>query len=440
VKLMENAVAQLPGGAGAGSRRISGRTIDISLGPDGSTVTSLAALENVQVDIPATANAPARRINAQSLAAGGASGLQTATFTGGVRFRETRPAQPGAPAGERTADSLRLVIETQPGLGEIQQADFRGNVRIVDGETTAEGPQAIYRVAQDSFDVVPGTGDPGPPPSVNDGKVLVNARTITIAIGTKKLRAETDVRSSMQPSQRTDKSPGPARGRAGNGPADTKMPSVFKQDEVINATSNRLEYDGAAARATYTGNAKLFQGQTRIQADAITVDDRTANLNASGKVVTVMFLEETDSKTKARQLVQTTATGDTMVYEDAKRLATYKTGPSASAHVVGTQGDVTGDQIQLFLKQGVNELERAEADGHVTVKEGYRTATGNHLTYTAADETYVMNGTPVEIEEKTPTECRVTTTSQVTFMRSAVSTTIRNNGVSPNATRPCIAR
>ncbi len=143
-----------------------------------------------------------------------------------------------------------------------------------------------------------------------------------------------------------------------------------------------------------------------------------------------MFFDETDSKTKAKRRVQTTATGETLFYEDAKRLATYTTGPTTQAHIVGTQGDVTADTIQLFLAKGANELERAEADGTVTVKEGIRTATGAHLIYTPADETYVMTGSPVTIEEKTPTECRVTDGTTVTFHRMTVDSSIRNSGLS----------
>jgi len=215
---------------------------------------------------------------------------------------------------------------------------------------------------------------------------------------------------------------------------------MLKDDEPVNVTSNRLEYDGAASKATYTGNAVLFQGQTSVKGDTIIVDDRSGNLDARGNVVTVMFLQETDSKTKATRTTQTLATGDSMLYEDAKRLATYRSGPTAKAHMNGTQGDLTADVVELFLKKGANELERAEADGHVTVKEDFRTATGSHLTYTAADDTYVMTGSPVEIEEKTATACRVTTGSTLKFLRAVVSTTITNNGVTPVTTRPCVAR
>jgi lipopolysaccharide export system protein LptA len=439
-RLVENAVVRLSGPGGAATKQISGQTVDMTMGPDGNTVTELNVSENVQVDLPATADAPARQINSTTLAAGGPQGIQTATFTGGVTYREIRPAQRGAPATERTGRSLSLVVETQPGLGAIQQADFRGNVRIVDGATTAEGSRAIYKVAQDTFELEPSAGDPGPPPSVNDGRVLVHARKIDFNVATKRLHADTDVRSSMQPSKREGQKPDPnAKGRGAGAPASEggKLPSMLKDDEPVNVTSNRLDYDGAAGIATYTGNAKLFQARTRIQGDTIVLDDRSANLRASGHVSSVMFFEEMDAKTKTSKLVETDATGDTLFYEDSKRLATYTTGPTAKAHIVGTQGDVTAEVIELFLKQGANELERAEADRNVVVKEGQRTGLGAHLTYTVSDQRYVITGAPVEIEEKTPTECRVTTGSIARFHRTETKMDIEGNGITPSTVKPC---
>jgi lipopolysaccharide export system protein LptA len=455
-RLMGNAAVELPGGSGAGARRITGRAIELTLGPDGTAVTGVKANQNVEVVLPASGEAFERRITSASLNASGATGIETATFDGGVTFREIRPARRGEPAAERTSRSRTLVVQTAPGLGDIKEADFRGNVDIQDGATSAEGQRAIYRVAEDTFHLAP-SNDPGPPPSVNDGRVLVRARTITFGIASKTLRAETDVRSSIQPSKPARASPGaaaagkpatggkpgtPVAGRttasAGEG---GRLPSMLKQDEPVNVTSNRLDYDGGAGKATYTGNAKLFQDNTYISGDTIIVDDKTANLIARGNVRSVMFFEEEDSTTKKTRLVQTTATGDTLVYDDAKRLATYTSGPSAKAHVVGTQGDVTADTIQLFLKEGGNELERAEADGNVVVTEGFRTATGTHLTYTPENETYVMPGTPVQIEERaSPTDCKITEGSVLNFRRTSVDVRINGNGVSPVNVKQCSAK
>ena len=435
-KLMEKADVQL---AGAG-KRITARLIELHLGPDGSTVTTLNADEKVQLSLPAAGAEPARRIDAATLRSGGPEGIQTAAFAGGVTFKELRAGGRGAPPAERTGRSQTLVVETQPGLGDIKQADFRGNVQIQDGNTSAEGKRAIYHVAADAFDLIPSPGDAGPPSSVNDGRVLVNARTIKFTVGTRKLDADTDVRSSLQPQARGEEK---RQGAKGSPPASGKdggrLPSMLKENEPVNVTANRLAYDGAAGLATYEGDARLFQGQTQIQADTIVIDDRSGNLTARGRVRSVMFFEETDAKTKATRLVPTRATSETLVYTEDKRIATYTAGPSGKANVVGPQGDVTADRIELFLKEGSNELERAEAHVGVTAREGTRIATGTHLVYTTANETYVMNGSPVEIEEKMPGECRVTVATSVTFRKSNVDTTIKSNGISPARSRPCAA-
>ena len=438
--LAESAVVQM--GGGAGERRIAARTIDLTMNADGSAVIGINAVENVQVDLPAQGETPPRRITSAMLNGGGPDGLQTATFAGGVTFREVRAARRGGPAAsERTARSQQLVIQTQPGLGTLERADFRGNVHIVDGNTTADAQRAVHQAAADTFELTFSPGDPGPAPSVNDGRILVNARTITVGISSKKLKADTDVRSSVQPARRPPAAkagvaapaPGP-----GNGAADGHTPSIMKQDQPVNVTSKQLDYDGGAGVATYTGAARLWQDQTQIQGDTIVVDDRTGNLTARGHVSSVMFFDETDPKTQKKQSVQTTATADQFVYEDAKRLATYTTGQTAKAHMVGTQGDLTAERIQLFLKPGGGEIERAEADGTVVVKENFRTVTGRHLVYTPENQTYVMTGEPVEIEEKkTATECSVSSATEVTFRRGVEATIMKNNLVAPVKLRQC---
>jgi lipopolysaccharide export system protein LptA len=315
-------------------------------------------------------------------------------------------------------------------------------VHIVDGETVADAPRAVHQVAQDSFELSLSPGDPGPQPSLNDGRVLVYARTINFTIATKKLRAETDVRSSVQPSRAEPAKGATAAHTKGRGaaPGAAKMPSMLAQDQPVSATSVKMDYDGAAGVATYSGQAKLWQEKTQVQGDTIVVDDKSGNLTARGHVRSVMVFDETDAKTNKKQPVQTTATGDTLVYEEARRVATYTTGPTAQAHLVGSQGDVTADRIELFLKEGSKELDRAEAEGNVTVIEGVRTATGQHLTYTPANATYVMTGTPGQIVEKMPNECRITDATTLTFRKDAEAMTMENNRYAPVKFRQCPAK
>jgi lipopolysaccharide transport protein LptA len=408
-RLVDNAALQLPATGNAAGKRIVGNTIDVSLGADGSTITGLAASGRVQDDLPAEGDAPARRIRSATLnASGGDAGLQSATFAGGVEFHETRAARRNAAAIDRTATSQTLVADTKAGLGAIQRADFRGNVRFTEPpDLLALAQQGVYDVARDRLDLMPAEGLPGPPsPSVTDGSVSVAARTIQFGLSTRELSAETKVRSTIQPQK---------KGRPGEGP---KVPSVLSSDEPVNVTSNRLAYKGRGLPAVYSGNVTLWQGNdTSIKGDKVTIDDKTGNLAAAGNVTTSFIVEDAAAKSAEGRRVPTTGTADTFAYDDARRLATYTT----HAHIVGPQGDVIGEKIELFLKAAVNELERAEAygpNGEVQVKEGKRIAKGSHMTYTAADDLYLMIGTPVEIIEEKNGSCTQTLGATVRFNRA----------------------
>jgi lipopolysaccharide transport protein LptA len=418
-KLVENAVADLPGGKGGAGKRIAGQTIDIGLGPDGSTVTSLTANDRVQVDLPAEGTAPAKTIRSTALQAAGAdgSGLQSATFGGGVEYRETRAAAGNAAAVDRTARSVTLAVETQPGLGAIQKADFRGNVTFTDPpDFTAEAQRGIYHVAQDRLELMPAEGQPGPAsPTVTDGRVSVAARTVQFSLATRGMAAETNVRSTIQP----------AKKKAGSG---GRLPSMLAQDEPVNVTSNRLDYTGAKSAAVYSGSVTLWQGaDTTIKAATISIDDQSGNLTATENVATAFVFEQTDRKTGTKRRESTTGTADTFEYVDAKRLATY----TGNAHIRGPQGDVTGAKIELFMKANTNELERAEAygaNGEVQVREGKRIAKGSHLTYTASNDTYLMVGTPVEVTEEKNGTCTLTLGATVTFNRTTEHAKVEGRG------------
>ena len=110
------------------------------------------------------------------------------------------------------------------------------------------------------------------------------------------------------------------------------------------------------------------------------------------------MLEQTD-KNKKKERVRTMATSKEFKYEDELRRGTY----TGEVHLNGPQGDVVAEKFELYLKTSGNELERAEgydtANG-LTLREQGRKTTGARLTYTAADEIYVVTGLPVTIVDQ----------------------------------------
>ena len=424
--IVDQAVIQLPVASGKARKRIAANGIDIALAPDGATVTNLAATENVQVDLPAEADAPTRRIRSTTLLATGPpdKGIEAATFGGDVEYRESRAARGKVTAIDRTARSVRMDVKTKPGFGDIEQATFHTNVRFTDGtKTSAESPTAVYQILHDRLDLSPEAGDTGTAPHVTDGRVSIDARTIQITLGTQVMNADTKVRSVMMPSKSDPASKANA----------VKMPSMMKQDQPVNVSSNRLNYDGANSVAIYDGHARLWQDDTVIIGDKIVIEDKTGNLRATGSVVTTMIITQSDAKGARAQkpaapTQPTNTTADALLYEDAKHHAVY----TGNAHMSGPTGDVTADRIELFLAEQGGALERAEADGNVVSRQELRRAYGKHLTYTAKDEQYIMTGAPVRVyDDSTPPNCKFTEGATATFHQTGSASSVSGSDAFP---------
>ena len=434
-KLMENGVVELPGAAGGPGRRIAGTTIDIAMAPDGATVTSLVAVDNVQVDLPAEADTPARQIRSTSLRAAGAAGqgLRNAVFDGPVDFTETRAATAKTPAAVRKARSQRLIVDTKPGLGPLERADFRGNVRFEDGQVVAAAPRALYSIDKDLLDLSPSPeGEPGPVPVVTNPQLTIQARNIHLSPSTEKLTADTDVRSTLKAK------PKDAKASNGRGGEQTRMPVMLNQDKPVNVTSNRVDYDGVS-EATYTGNALLWQPDgSRIAADSITLNDRTGNLKAQSGVRTTMTVMDEDPKTKVKTPTVMNGSSDVLVYDDAKRLATYTATGATLARLTSVQGDMSGTRIDLFLQESGTEVERAVVDGKVSVKLPELVATGMHLVYTQANDTYVLTGEPASsIQKDDRGGCKQTDGSTITYDRRTMRTLAEGiQGVASTRSKP----
>ena len=387
---------QMMGPDGRPGRRIAGETIRVDVGPGGDA-TGILARDNVHFVVPAAGDAPERVIQSASMQADGepGKGLTAARFSRDVVFTEQRAGSP-----PRVARSRALTIALGAG-GAVDDARFSGGTEFDDGGTKARALDARYLIADGQL-VLTGQVDQQPP-QVRDERIAVTATTITLTFEGPKMQASGAVQSVSQPARRA----GPGAPAAG-----AKVPGLLDDGEPANVTSAALDYDGGAGRATYTGGARLWQKDTAINADTITVDEKTGNLTASGQVRTSMPFEQLDTKTNTPRKVTSIATSKDMVYDDAARRATYTT----DAHVFGPQGDLTAVKIEMYMGEGAGALERVEGYTDVTLKADDRTATGARLTYFAADEKYVMTGPSVTIDE--PKQCRKTTGKSLTFWRS----------------------
>ena len=369
------------GGTSAGARSITADWIDVRLSPDGATVSGLTARDNMVLTLPASNEEPKRVITAATLTSKGepGTGLTSAKLVGNVEYREIRQTAAGRVIRRVSGRVLDLV--TQPALGDIDEAKFAGAVRFDEDQLRSSSGAARYLVKRGVVELDGNDESTGRMPRVSDSQVTIDARTIEMTVDKRQIIATQDVRSVMVPAS------------AKETPATVHRAAMLKQDQPVYATADRLAYDGLTHVAVYTKAARLWQGDTAISGDSITVDDASGNLSSKGHVRSALMLEQTDPTTKRVDRMSSIAVADTMYYQDAQRRATYTT----NAHASGPQGDLYADKIEMYLKVSGSELDRVEAYTSVTTQDASRFATGDRFTYFADEGRYVMLGSPVKV-------------------------------------------
>ncbi|HKT79220.1 MAG TPA: LPS export ABC transporter periplasmic protein LptC [Vicinamibacterales bacterium] len=403
-----SAVADVYGDRGQASRQISASTLDLTLAADGATPIGLTARSGVKLTLPASKEDPARTVTADALDAVGkeGQGLTGGHFTGNVQLVER------ATDVARTARAAVLDADMSRGLGTIEEARFSKSVRFEQADLTATSAAARYVLAKGTLEL--SGSEPGSvTPRIVNERMDTAAPRIDVTLEGPVVHAQGGVQSTLRASRPTDKD-------------RPKVPAMLDSDQDVSVTANDLRYDGKTSQARYSGNAVLFQGETKVKGAWVNVDDKSGDLTAGGGVTTTTFVKEEGADGKVER-VKSTGTGTDFKYEDSLRKATYTT----DAHMVGPQGDVHADVIALFLKDSGDEIDRAEAHGHVVVVDDKkRTSKGDELKYFSADDRYEMAGKPVLIVD----QCgRPTDGLTLTFYRA--NDRIILNGTPQNLTR-----
>jgi lipopolysaccharide export system protein LptA len=427
VALNGGAGVVMKGSSGSG-RQIVGEALDVRLAPDGSVV-GLTAREKVRVDLPASGESPAGSIRADSLDGAGEQGrgLTTMEFRGKVEYREA--GKRGAMDRVVRAQSLTAMLTDDA----VSTAAFKGRVTFEDEGLSARAAEISYQPRQNKIAL--SGADAGGPPHVSVDQISVDARAIDVGLQDRQITA-TDVKTTLTP----QKNAGRDRGSAASGVA---IPGLLKQDQVANINANSLEYRGQAGQAVYRGGATLWQGNTTMRGDSISLDQEKGSLVANGSARSTLELDTG----------QSTGSGNEIRYDDEKRLVTYSGAPlpptsgrgSAStgtrsgaptdtrravpvrdAQLGGPQGDLQAERIEIVLARQGNAVERLEAYTRVTLKLDNRTAVGSRLTYHASDERYVMSAdratsasiTAVETASSGAVSCRETMGQTLIFSKS----------------------
>ena len=377
---------------GTTGQKLAGNFMEIGLEPDGS-VRSVSTRDAVTATLPATKDTAARTIRSTAMtAAGNAQGLNRMVFSEGVEYREAATKTQGA----RVAKAKSLEASLDPSSGALDEARFAGNFDFTDGPMRALSNDARYNVTAGTLAL----SGKEITPEIRDESLTLLAESIDVTLDPRKMVAKGNVRSTLLPPK-----------KAAAGAPATKRPALLGDKDPVNILSTTLSYDESNKTAEYTGQTRLFQGATSINADKLTLDETKGDLTATGKVVT--NLEITNKQAEAGVKPKPTiGRAENFTYADDTRMATYTT----TAQFDGDQGHLSAGKLELQLAKVENALDKLEAIGGVTAIVDKRTVTGTRLTHSPADEKYVVVGAPVKMVDS---ECQETSGKTLTFWKAS---------------------
>ena len=390
--LAGNAEIELAPKQGSVGQKLAGNFMEIGLEPDGS-VRSVSTRDNVTATIPATKDTAARTIKSTAMtAAGNAQGLNRMTFSEGVEYREAAAKTQGA----RIAKAKSLEASLDPAAGTLQDAHFSGNFDFTDGPMRALSNDARYNVTAGTLAL----SGKEITPEIRDESLTLFAESIDVTLDPRRMIAKGNVRSTLLPPKKPT-----ANAQA------TKRPALLGDKDPVNVLSATLTYDETKKTAEYSGQTRLFQGATSINADKLTLDETKGDLTASGKVVTNLEIanKQADAAAKPKPTI---GRAETFTYADETRIATYTT----NAQFDGDQGHLSAGKLELYLAKTENALEKLVATSAVTAFIDKRTVTGTQLTHSAAEDNYVVTGAPVKMVDA---DCQETSGKTLTFWKAS---------------------
>ncbi len=417
VSLSGGGAVAMKAARGGPGRRLAGGTLDLRLDGSGE-LTGAEGTGGVRLDLPSAEAQPGRSVRARSFTSTGAegAGLTEARFNEDVEYSEAAARDTGA----RTVRARSLTL----GLSgdAVREAAFSGGTRFDEaGGLRAGAADMEYAPGAGTLRLRGSDGRGGP--RVEDAQIAITAQSIDVGIADRRMNAAGTVRTTL----------------AGERPAERggesqRLPGLFEKGRPVNVNANRLEYEGEAGSAVYSGEATLWQGDTAVRADGIRLDRRSGDLTATGSARSTVPLDGSLSVGEAHEIR----------YEEASRVLTLDSPPDPAgaanrggaagtprgrgarpsprpappqAHLTSPQGDLRAGRIEVVLAKAEGKVDRLEGYRRIDLTLKPKRATGDRLTYRAAEESYVLTGTPaapVRVDDG----CRATTGKTLTFFRS----------------------
>jgi lipopolysaccharide export system protein LptA len=288
---------------------------------------------------------------------------------------------PGQPEKVSTSDSVTAQFSPDGNISEIrQEGNFRYREPEAKNAALGAGGRFAYadraRYTTDS-DVIALAGSP----RIIDGGMTTVATNLRIERRSGDAFAQGSVKTTYSELKQNS-----------NG-------AILATSDPVHVTASAATLHRDSGVARYSGDARLWQGADVVEAPTIEFDRPNRSLLAEGtaaKPVISVFLQ-VGKNGKASTVVVTAAR---LVYNDSARRARYTGGVLARGEgltMTASSADVLLDAVAAKESRSIaspSRLNQIVAVGSINLRQQERTASGQKLVYTAADEKFVLTGGP----------------------------------------------
>ncbi|HVO11985.1 MAG TPA: LptA/OstA family protein [Vicinamibacteria bacterium] len=372
-------------GPGGGERRLRCRKLVVKLLEGGHPQEATAHNRAVLEIFPAVASGETRRVATNFIRfvfdeQGRITGMDArADEDRDAEAQRVTVATSVSPTVQRRLECLQLHVALDPESGAVQGAEVVQNLVYAEPGRKAWAQHALF---QDGPGLLTLTGAPRLVDE-EQGSDL-RAQKIELQTRTHGITADENVRHTITRKAGKD-------GKAGAGPGP-----LGSGDEPTVVLCRHFEYDSATKTARYGENALMRSGRDEIRAPLLVLEEPAEGrrrLTASDGVVSLLHPRAEKGQKKEPAAVETRS--KQMVYDEQQRRVVY------TGDVEIRQGDLltrSPEAVVLLTPDG-GTVDRMLAGTPVEVRQGDRQATGERGTYTPRDETLVLVGEKVVLQE-----------------------------------------
>jgi lipopolysaccharide export system protein LptA len=330
---------------------------------------------------------------------------------------------PGQADRVSASAALDVAFRPQGGINSIVQ---QGDVRYHDGQRMAFAEQGVFTPANHLI-VLSGA------PRVTGQGLTTTADTFRFNRESGEAIAEGNVKSTY-----SELKPQPGG-------------ALLASSDPIHVTAKSMQARRDSGVALYSGAARLWQGPNVVQASTIRFDRDGRSMVAegiaggespAGPVTTVLVQTGADGKTTV-----VTITSRHLTYADSERRIHFDGG----VIMRNTDATITGEGLDVYLAQSKqatsnqvlthqsttpSRLEKAIAHGGIVITQLTRRATGETLTYLAAEDKFTLEGGPPSIFDA---ERGQITGDSLTFFRHDDRVLVEGKANSPVITKTRVA-